>query len=47
MITELLLSTCMVLLTVSIHATGLYALSRLLRLEEREERHEHNSYCDL
>ena len=41
MITELLLSTCMVLLTVSIHATGLYALSRLLRLEEREERHEH------
>lgn len=41
MIAELLLSTFMVLLTVSIHGTGLYVLSRILRLEEREERHEH------
>ena len=38
---ELLLSTLMVLLTVSIHATGLYALSRGLRLEEREEQRDH------
>jgi len=38
---ELLLSTFMVLLTVSIHGTGLYVLSRILRLEEREERQEH------
>jgi hypothetical protein len=38
---ELLLSTLMVLLTVSVHATGLYALSRLLRLEELDERQEH------
>ena len=41
MAAELLLSTFMVLLTVSIHAIGLYTLSRLLRLEEREEVHAH------
>lgn len=35
--TELLLSTVMVLITVSIHAAGLYALSRMLRVEAREE----------
>ena len=37
MLAELAVSTIMVVLTVAIHATGLYALSRLLRLEEREE----------
>ncbi|MFS8086686.1 MAG: ion channel [Acidobacteriota bacterium] len=31
----------MVLLTVLIHGAGLFALSRLLRLEERDERQEH------
>ena len=41
MISELALATIMVLLTVAIHAAGLYGLSRLLRLEEREEKHEH------
>ena len=41
MITELALATVMVLLTVAIHAAGLYALSRALRLEEREEAKEH------
>jgi hypothetical protein len=41
MIAELLLATCMVLLTVSIHGFGLYALSRVLRLEELEEAAEH------
>lgn len=41
MIAELALATIMVLLTVAIHGTGLYALSRLLRLEEREEAEEH------
>jgi hypothetical protein len=41
MIAELLLSTTMVLLTVCVHAIGLYALSRLLRLEEREETEDH------
>ena len=41
MITELALATVMVLLTVAIHAAGLYALSRVLRLEEREEAQEH------
>lgn len=41
MIAELALATVMVLLTVSIHGTGLYTLSRLLRLEEREEAEEH------
>ena len=37
---ELLLATAMVLATVSIHAIGLYALSRLLRIEELEEQEE-------
>ena len=41
MLAELALATLMVLLTVAIHAGGLYALSRLLRLEELEEAHEH------
>lgn len=41
MIAELSLATIMVLLTVAIHGTGLYTLSRLLRLEEREEAEEH------
>ena len=35
---ELLLATLMVMVTVSMHAIGLYALSRLLRVEERAER---------
>lgn len=37
MIVELSLATAMVLLTVVIHALGLYAVARFLRLEEREE----------
>lgn len=37
MIAELSLATVMVLLTVSIHAVGLYSVARLLRVEEREE----------
>jgi hypothetical protein len=37
MLGELTLATVMVLLTVIIHAVGLYAVARLLRLEEREE----------
>ena len=37
MLTELALATVMVSLTVAVHASGLYALSRLLRLEERDE----------
>ena len=41
MAAELFLSTFMVLLTVSIHGTGLYGLSVILRLEQREERQEH------
>lgn len=41
MISELALATIMVLLTVAIHAAGLYGLSRLLRLEELEEAEEH------
>ena len=41
MLAELALSTVMVTLTVLIHAAGLYALSRLLRLEGREEAQEH------
>ena len=41
MAVELLLATVMVLLTVVIHAVGLFGLSRLLRLEEREEAREH------
>ena len=38
---ELLLATVMVLATVSIHAIGLFALSRLLRVEESGEAAEH------
>jgi hypothetical protein len=34
---ELAVATAMVLLTVLIHAIGLYSVARLLRLEEREE----------
>ena len=41
MIAGLALATIMVLLTVAIHGTGLYTLSRMLRLEEREEAEEH------
>ena len=41
MVDELLLATVMVLATVSIHAIGLLALSRLLRVEESEEAAEH------
>jgi hypothetical protein len=37
MFAELALATLMVTLTVGIHAVGLYAVSRFLRLEEREE----------
>ncbi|MGZ8371173.1 MAG: two pore domain potassium channel family protein, partial [Caulobacteraceae bacterium] len=37
MIGELAVATAMVLLTVIIHAIGLYSVARLLRLEEREE----------
>ena len=37
MIDELAVATAMVLLTVVIHAVGLYSVARLLRLEEREE----------
>ncbi|MEO7602025.1 MAG: ion channel [Sphingomicrobium sp.] len=41
MFTELALATVMVLLTVAIHAAGIFTLSRVLRLEEREEAQEH------
>jgi hypothetical protein len=41
MIAELALATAMVLLTVVIHAIGLYSVARFLRLEEREEAREH------
>ncbi len=41
MLDELALATAMVLLTVVIHAVGLYGVGRLLRLEEREEAAEH------
>lgn len=41
MLAELAVSTIMVVTTVAIHAVGLYLLSRLLRLEEREEAREH------
>ncbi len=37
MIAELALATVMVILTVMIHAAGLYVLTRLLRLEDRAE----------
>jgi len=36
MLGELALSTVMVMLTVAIHAAGLFGLSRLLRVEEKE-----------
>ncbi len=41
MLAELSLATLMVILTVVVHAVGLYAIVRLLRLEEREEAVEH------
>lgn len=41
MLAELALATIMVSLTVLVHALGLFGLSRLLRLEEREEAREH------
>ncbi len=34
---ELMLSTVLVLITVSMHATGLFVLSRVLRVDTREE----------
>ena len=37
MFAELALSTVMVVLTVAIHAAGLFALTRLMRLEDRKE----------
>ena len=37
MISELSLATMMVILTVVVHAVGLYVVARLLRLEERGE----------
>jgi hypothetical protein len=37
MLVELTVATAMVVLTVIIHAVGLYAVARFLRLEEREE----------
>ena len=41
MLPELSLATLMVVLTVTIHGAGLYALTRLLRLEAIEEKQEH------
>ncbi|MDB5696112.1 MAG: hypothetical protein JWN21_1655 [Sphingomonas bacterium] len=41
MIAELLLATFMVSLTVAIHGAGLHGLAKVLRLEAREEAHEH------
>lgn len=41
MLAELSLATAMVVTTVIIHAVGLFALARVLRLEEREEAMEH------
>lgn len=41
MFSELALATLMVLLTVAIHAAGLFGLSRVLRIEEMEEAQEH------
>ena len=37
MTAELALATLMVILTVAIHAAGLYALTRLMRLEDKKE----------
>ena len=41
MLAELMLATAMVVTTVIFHAVGLYAVARVLRLEEREEAIEH------
>jgi hypothetical protein len=41
MLAELSLATAMVIATVILHAVGLYAVARILRLEEREEAVEH------
>lgn len=41
MLAELSLATAMVVTTVIFHAVGLYAVARVLRLEEREEAIEH------
>lgn len=41
MIDELAVATVMVVVTVIIHGSGLFALSRILRLEAREESAEH------
>lgn len=41
MLAELSLATTMVVTTVIFHAVGLYAVARVLRLEEREEAIEH------
>jgi hypothetical protein len=41
MLAELSLATAMVVTTVIFHAVGLYAVARVLRLEEREEAVEH------
>jgi hypothetical protein len=43
MLTELALATLMVSLTVAIHGAGLHVIAKLLRLEAREEAHEHIS----
>ncbi|WP_422343146.1 ion channel [Parasphingorhabdus sp.] len=41
MLPALLVSTIMVLLTVTIHGAGIFALARFLRVEAREEAEEH------
>ena len=41
MIQQLAIATLMVLATVTFHGFGLLALTRLLRIEQREERREH------
>lgn len=41
MFAQLFVSTLMVLLTVVIHGTGIFALARFLRVEAREEAEEH------
>ena len=41
MMDELLVATVMVVLTVIIHAFGIFTLARLLRIEAREEAQEH------
>jgi len=47
MFLELVLATVMVCLTVAIHGAGLHALAKLLRLEAREEAHEHINALSL